>query len=161
MAHVMYMTVRGQKQGTFKGEGSARGKGRILLVSFEMGAVSPRDAASGLPSGKRQYQPVKVGKEIGASSPQFLSALATNENLVSVDIEFLSTDTEGEETVDFTIELTNASVASFAESIDTGEAGGPLVDTRRLERIEFTFQKIAMADIPGDTSFADDWTVAT
>jgi type VI secretion system secreted protein Hcp len=161
MAHLMYMTVRGQKQGTFKGDGSARAKGRIPLVSFEMGAVSLRDAASDQASGKRRYQPVTVRKEIGASSPQFLSALATNENLVSVDIEFLTTDTEGEEAVDFTVELTNAFVASFAESVDTGEAGGPLVDTRRLERIEFIFQKIAVADIPGETSFADDWTVAT
>ena len=158
MAHAMYMTVRGTKQGTFKGEGSSRAKGKIPLVSFQLEVDSPRDAATGQASGKRQFKPVVVRKEIGASSPQFLQAVATNEVLVTVEIEFLASNADGEETVDYTVELTNATVSRVSQSVDTAETGGPLVDTRRLEEIAFTFQKIVASDVPGETSFSDDWT---
>jgi hypothetical protein len=32
--------------------------------------VSPRDSASGMPTGKRQHSPIKIVKEWGAASPQ-------------------------------------------------------------------------------------------
>jgi type VI secretion system secreted protein Hcp len=161
MAHVAYLTVRGKTQGTFKGEGTKRGNGRIRLVSFEMDVASPRDAASGQASGKRQYQPLVIRKEIDAASPQFLQAVATNEVLVSVEIEFLAGDSDGEEAVVYTVELTNAAAVTFGQSVDTAETGGPLVDTRLLERISFTFQRITVSNVAGETSFSDDWTVST
>lgn len=161
MAHTMYMTVRGAKQGTFKGEGTSRAKGKIPLLSFQMEVDSLRDAASGQPLGRRQYKPITIRKEIGASSPQFLQALATNEVLITVEFEFLSSNSDGEEAIDYTVELTNATVSEVAQSVDTAETGGPLVDTRRLEVVAFTFQKIVVSDTPGETSFSDDWMAAT
>ena len=45
--------------------------GKVTDASY---IVSPRDSASGMASGKRQYAPVKIIKEWGAASPQ-LSAM--------------------------------------------------------------------------------------
>ncbi|HJQ18686.1 MAG TPA: hypothetical protein VJ859_17020 [Allosphingosinicella sp.] len=41
--------------------------GRVVESSY---LVSPRDSASGMPTGKRQYAPVTFVKEWGAASPQ-------------------------------------------------------------------------------------------
>ncbi len=159
MAQTMYMTVKGQKQGDFKGDGSGRDKGRIQLLAYEWEIESPRDPASGLPTGKRSHQPLVVVKQIDASSPMFLNALTQNENLVSVEIDFLGTLPDGRETVDFRVQLTDATVTSLRDSVATAEAGGPAVDTRRRERIAFTFRKINETWIPGNTSASDDWTI--
>jgi hypothetical protein len=35
----------------------------------EAGIVSPRDSASGLPTGKRQHKPIVITKELDKSSP--------------------------------------------------------------------------------------------
>jgi type VI secretion system secreted protein Hcp len=155
----MYMTVKGQKQGDFKGDSPRHGKDSILLLGYEWQMETPRDAASGLPTGKRTHSPVVVVKQIDAASPLFLNALSQNENLVSVEIEFVSTAADGREQVDFRVSLTNATVVSLRDSVATADTGGPAVDTRRLERIAFTFQKIEETWLPGSTSASDDWTI--
>ncbi|MEP6982183.1 MAG: hypothetical protein ABI853_00885 [Sphingomicrobium sp.] len=45
--------------------------GKVASASY---VVAPRDSATGMASGKRQYAPVKIIKEWGAASPQ-LSAM--------------------------------------------------------------------------------------
>ena len=45
--------------------------GKVTSASY---VVAPRDSATGMASGKRQYAPVKIIKEWGAASPQ-LSAM--------------------------------------------------------------------------------------
>jgi type VI secretion system secreted protein Hcp len=155
----MYMTVKGQKQGVFKGGGARRDKTNIPLVAYEWQVESPRDPTSGLPTGKRTHDPVVIVKEIDAASPLFLTALTQSENLTEVQIDFLSTAADGQETVDFRVTLTNATVVSLRDSVDTADAGGPPVDTRRLERIAFTFQKIEETWLPGSTASSDDWTM--
>jgi len=39
------------------------------VISFEQDIVSPRDAASGLPTGKRMHKPFVITKELDRSSP--------------------------------------------------------------------------------------------
>lgn len=55
--------------------------------------VSPRDAASGLPTGKRQHKPITISKEIDKSSPKLAESVSSSEGIargkVSVkDISF-------------------------------------------------------------------------
>ena len=82
------MTVTGKKQGQIDGEVTQRGREkqhRLLAYSHEI--VSPRDPASGLPTGKRQHQPFRIVKLINQGSPPFLTAMTTSEALtVVVDI---------------------------------------------------------------------------
>ncbi|MDD5306609.1 MAG: type VI secretion system tube protein TssD [Deltaproteobacteria bacterium] len=58
----------------------------VVAVSHEI--VSPRDAASGLPTGKRMHKPLVITKEVDRSSPLLYSALVNNENLPKVELKF-------------------------------------------------------------------------
>src|SRR4249920_960420 len=75
-ADSIYISVKGQKQGPFKGEALQKGaEGKIAGLKFRHELMSPRDPASGLPTGKRQHRPVIITKEWGAASPQLFQAL--------------------------------------------------------------------------------------
>ena len=158
-----YATVTGAKQGAFKTEGpqSALSKGKIPGIAFGYSVISPRDATSGLPTGKRQHQPVTFTKEWGASSPQFYQAAFTNENLTSVLFEFIATGVDGKVLIDHTIKLTNASIASVSQSLHDPQTGGPVIESRELQTITFTFQKIEITSTTGSTTAMDDWSVST
>ena len=70
MATQFFVTVTGARQGPFKGESTQKGReGKIPGVAFSYGVLSPRDPTSGLPTGKRQHQPVVFSKE-WASHPR-------------------------------------------------------------------------------------------
>jgi type VI secretion system secreted protein Hcp len=157
MTKPMYVTIKGARQGVFKGRGSKPDHGRIPITAFEWETLSPLDAASGKPSGRRKHKPVVFRKEVDAASPQILEALVTNETLSSALFEFTSVSKEGKETVDYTISLTNAAVAAFGESVHTGDQGGPPVDSRRLDQVTLTFQRIEFSNKPGGTAASDDW----
>ncbi|HEX7766047.1 MAG TPA: hypothetical protein VF443_05000, partial [Nitrospira sp.] len=54
----IYISVKGARQGMFKGEVMQKGfEGKIAGLKFRYELVSPRDAVSGLPTGKRQHKP--------------------------------------------------------------------------------------------------------
>src|SRR5712692_2862842 len=72
------MTVHGKHQGNFKGDNNVTGKAPSDLInvfSYQYSVTSPRDAATGQASGKRQHHPLVITHELGASSPQFFEAV--------------------------------------------------------------------------------------
>ena len=165
-AQPILVSINGMKQGQFKGESprqSAQDKVEALSFSFEV--ASPRDAATGLASGKRTYKPLQITKQIGASSPQLFQALTTNEVLKTVTLEFMKTNPSGEEYVYYTIKLTNATIASLRQHTagDDGTGGGgggksaSAADTLQLEDVSFSFQKIEIESKDGKTMAVDDW----
>ena len=79
MAIQIYATFKGVKQGDFRGDSTEKGReGMIVGVGFSYGVISPRDTTSGLPTGKRQEQPIVFTKEWSVCSPQFYTAAYTN-----------------------------------------------------------------------------------
>jgi len=162
MAYDFYVTVEGTKMGKFKGEGPKTGE-KIPGLSFQYEVIAPHDSATGQHSGKRQHKPVTFVKEWGASTPQFFQALVNNEVLKTVKFEFMQINTNGEEFVFFTINLTNASVAGIRQYTETPE-GVPsskhasTAGNRELEAISFTFQKIELENKTAKTMAVDDWT---
>jgi type VI secretion system secreted protein Hcp len=139
MAYHAYVSFKGNKQGQFKGE-STQDKRKdkwIAVLSFQMGVQSPRDAGSGLASGKRQHQPVTITKEWGPASPQLWQALTSKETLESVEIQFTKTTGTGAEQVYETIKLTNAVISAF------GPHAGPLPpgahDGKRYENLTLEY----------------------
>ena len=129
----MTISVTGQKQGPFN-PGKAI---NVLAVSHEI--VSPRDAASGLPTGRRQHKPISVTMQWGSTTPKFIAALVTNENLTSVLIGLLRNGIQVA-----TIQLTNANVSRYVENGQT-------------DTVEFTYQKIEWTWVDGGISAVDDW----
>ena len=120
MASNAYLTLKGQTQGEINGSVTQKGReGSILVHSFSNEIISPRDPTSGLPTGKRQHQPLLILKEIDQSSPKLWTALVNNENLITWVLRFWATGATGIEKEIYTITLTNASIASIREYMVT------------------------------------------
>ncbi|HEV8098016.1 MAG TPA: type VI secretion system tube protein TssD [Gaiellaceae bacterium] len=160
MAIQAYVKIKGAKQGQFKGEGSQKGSaqgGTIPLLRFASSAEAPRDAASGMASGKRQWQPIRLTKQWGAASPQLLQALSTNEQLTSVVFEFYRPDPAGKQQLHYRVTLQNAFVSSISSSLDLTLAAGAPAAGRELEDVALTFQSIKVEDVADKVTATDDW----
>jgi type VI secretion system secreted protein Hcp len=148
----IYISVEGTKQGKFKGETSMvkgpTGQSRVLKFSY--GVISPRDVSTGQSTGKRQHKPIVITREPGAASPQFFTALVTNEALKPVVIRFLRGNVKtGVNELQQIITLTNPSISDFRQYVGD--------DGRWLEDVAFTFQQIQIENHPGKTTAVDSW----
>lgn len=131
-------TATALKQGAIAGDGPS---GSIILNGLSHAIISPRDAASGLPTGKRQHKPFTITKELDKATPKLILALVGNENLSAVTFSF----TRGASTSPYlTVKLTNASIAGRTQ-------------TGATEEISFTYQKIEWTWIDGGIIAVDDW----
>ena len=163
MALNAYLRLKGAKQGDIKGSVTQKGReGRIAVIAVSHEIVSPRDAASGLPTGKRQHKPLVITKELDKASPLLRAALVSNESLTSVTLDFFSAKAPGPaagaglEVNDFTISLTNASIASI-EMVMPNNKNPDLAKLATYEEIAFTYQKITWTWNDGGITASDDW----
>jgi type VI secretion system secreted protein Hcp len=155
----IHMTLKGQTQGDIKGGCTQRGReDSIIINAFDHDIVSPRDIASGLPTGKRQHKPVKITKEIDKASPLLFTVLCTNENLTEVVFKFWRPSMSGKEEQYYTIKLTNANITSMktffphtriAENTHLGH----------MEEVSFTYRKIEWTFTDGGITSEDDWEI--
>jgi type VI secretion system secreted protein Hcp len=153
-ADTIYISIKGQKQGPFKGEALQKGaEGKIAGLKFRYELVSPRDIATGMATGKRQHKPVMITKEWGAASPQLFQALATNETLPEVVIDFVGVDPKGMMALSHSIKLTNAYIADISYSTEPIATGG----VRLLEDVTFVFGAIELIDVRSNTMSRDSW----
>ena len=153
-----YLWLKGQKQGNINGEVTQKGRENSIEVEyFQSKIVSPRDAASGLPTGKRQHQPLVIRKPVDKSTPLLLSALVSNENLSEATFKFYKTNaTTGSEILFFSVKLENASIASHnTYNPQANDAGGSAVPA--MEELSFTYQKITWTNEQFQTVAQDDW----
>lgn len=141
-----YLKLKGQKAGEIKGSVAQKGReGGIKVISVQHEIVSPRDAASGLPTGKRQHKPFVVTVEIDRSTPQLMNAIATNETFASFALDVAG---PGGGASLYKVSLKNASIASF-EFVTVN-------DTAVL-KLSFTYQKIEWTWVDGGIMATDDW----
>jgi type VI secretion system secreted protein Hcp len=155
---MFFVDIKGATQGQFKAENMLVGvhKGGIEGVKFSSAVTSPRDLATGMPSGKRQFSVITFSKLWGPSSPQMIQACTTNESL-TVTFEFVKAS-QGKEIVYQTIKLTGATISSVKRYIDVS-MGNEAPDPRELEDVSFTFQKIDITDANGAV-VSDNWLAA-
>ena len=159
MALNAFLTLAGKKQGPIHGSVTQKGRENSILVhSFSQEIISPRDAASGLPTGKRQHKPVIILKEIDKSSPPLWTVLVNNETLITWELQMWETGVapSGGEKQVYSIKLTNASIASIREyMMDNEDPSRTKVPLH--EQISFTYQKIQWTWIDGGITAQDDW----
>ncbi|MEX2431007.1 MAG: Hcp family type VI secretion system effector [Dehalococcoidia bacterium] len=150
---VIFMTARGERQGLIQGSVSQAGvEDWMEVVGYSHEIVSPRDAASGLPTGKRQHKPLVVTKPVDKATPLLYNALVSAENLTDVTLEFYEQHPRtGRLQHYFTIELQNASIEGIASGRPADEAHEP------REHVSFTYQKIEWTWEDGGITAEDDW----
>jgi type VI secretion system secreted protein Hcp len=152
-ANTIFMTLTGQKSGNIKGGVTQKGReGSLQVTAFEDEIISPRDAASGLPTGQRQHKPIKVTLELDQSAPLLYQMLANNENITALELKFWHPSPAGVESQFYSVKLTNASIAEIHASTSADAAHTPMLD------VSFTYQKIQWTWTDGGTvTAADNW----
>jgi type VI secretion system secreted protein Hcp len=107
----------------------------VPIVGFAAGALSPRDPASGLATGKRQHKPVTVSRAVDGYGPSVLQKVSTNGALGNVTIELQRPDEAGVMKTYATYVYGNA----FGSAVEDSAAAGAGPATQKLE---FVFQNV-------------------
>ncbi len=163
MAMMAYADIVGQKSGHIDGSITQKGREKkIGIIACSHSIESPRDLQSGLPTGQRMHKPFVIRKELDMASPLLYNVICTNENLSKVTIYFWSPQKStasggtGSEYQHFTIELTNANIASITFTMENIR-DPDLVKFAEYEEISFTYQKITWTWNDGGKTAQDDW----
>jgi type VI secretion system secreted protein Hcp len=161
MALNAYLKLKGATQGDIKGSVTQKGReGKIMVIAVSHQIVSPRDAASGLATGKRQHLPFIITKELDKSSPLLFSALVNNENLTTFELLYfkpqLSGLGAGAETNNYKVELTNAQIVDIKHT-QLNNKLPEYANLPVLEEVAFTYEKITCTWVTGGITANDDW----
>ncbi len=157
MALNAYLKLKGQKQGELKGSVTQKGReGKIAVIAVSHEIVSPRDAASGLPTGKRMHKPFVITKELDKSTPLLYNVLVNNENIPEWELQFWTPSSTGAEKQHYTVKLTNANIASIAFRMANNKHPDQM-KFAEFEEVAFTYQKIEWHWVDGGISADDDW----
>ena len=173
MALNAYLKLKGTKQGDIKGSVTQKDRdktNKIMVIAVSHDIISPRDPASGLPTGKRQHKPLVITKELDQSSPLLYNALVNNENIETWELQFFSpvaldptksahATAGGTEFQHYTIKLTNANIASISFRM-LNNKNPDLMRYTEYEEIAFTYQKIEWTWVKGGITGIDDWDSA-
>lgn len=157
MALNAYLKLKGQTQGDIKGSVTQKGReDSIMVIAYSHEVVSPRDAASGLPTGKRQHKPLVITKEIDKATPLLFNALVNNENIPEWKLEFWTPSATGKEKQHYTIQLVNASIGGIRSEMLNNKYPENMQHKER-EHVEFCYQKIIWTWVDGGITAEDDW----
>lgn len=153
-----YMLATGEQQGQIKGSVTQAGKVdqmQVLQSSHEI--VSPRDPASGIPTGKRQHKPFTITKPIDKATPLLLKALVTNETLTQVVINYWRPGPGGTEQLAFSVTLTGARIVNHViKQLPTYDPAN--VPVPELEEVQFVYDKITWTWTSPNLTTTDSWT---
>ena len=161
MALNAYLRLRGETQGDILGSVQTPGReDSIMVIATSHEVVSPRDAASGLPTGKRQHKPFIITKQIDRSSPGLYWALVNNENITEWTLEFWQPSATNQELQFYTIRLFNASVAGIRHEMLNNKFPEYMQQSER-EHVSFVYQSISWTFVDGEVTTHDDWESPT
>jgi type VI secretion system Hcp family effector len=153
----MFLSAKGQAQGPIKGSSTTEGQeGKVELLGVEEMIVNPTDLSSGQPVGRRMHFPVHVAFKLDKSGPAWCTAVDTNENLISVEIDCWSAISKesgiGKGTgfkLLYKIELKNAQLSEVRHFT--------AVNGELCMALAFTYQTITVTWADGNVEGTDNW----
>ncbi len=163
MAQTVHLSLKAAGN-EVQGESSIQSMERentIECLSFEDSVRTAREASSGMATGDRSYDPIKIVKRIDKSSPLIAKALCDNQQIEGV-FRFFRPSPTGDGTTQqfFTIEIAEGRVASIRrispDVIDPASASAP-----PTEEISFVFGKITWRYEEGGVTHVDQWSQRT
>lgn len=157
MALNAYLKLEAEAQGAINGSVTQVGReDTIEVYGWNHEVLSPRDPASGLPTGKRQHKPIVIVKPIDKATPLLMKVLVSNENITTWRLDCWRPSREGKEFQFYSVELVNANVSSIrAEQLNNKYPENMKHEVR--EYVSFTYQKIIWTWIDGGITTEDDW----
>lgn len=152
-----YLRLTGETQGEIKGGVTQAGReDSIMVIGTSHEVVAPRDAASGLPSGRRQHKPFTITKEVDKSTPLLFSALTNNENIPSFELQYWQPSKTGAEFQFYTIKLTNAKICGIRQEMLNNKYPENMQHKER-EHVSFTYENIEWIYEDGGISAQSKW----
>jgi type VI secretion system secreted protein Hcp len=132
-------------------DGEATGKGRektIECIAFETDVTAPRDLASGMATGKRQWGAIKCTKRVDKSSALLLKALVTNQ-VVDATFKFYRANPVGGggEEQFYTVAIKNARIGSIKQ-VSPNSAQSETRPHPFQEEVSFVVQSIEVTSGP-------------
>jgi len=164
MAITTYLRLNTDKFGKVKGGVAEKGhEGDIAVIAIEHGIISPRDAASGQATGKRQHQPLSFLKETDMASPILNTILVQNAVIKTAEFFFYGAVQPGRlggmtgmEKNIYTIILQNAFIAKMDFTMQNNrETEGNYVSLK--ERISLVYERIEWKWTDGGINAIDEW----
>jgi type VI secretion system secreted protein Hcp len=157
MALNAYLKLKGETQGEIRGSVTQAGReDSIMVIATNHEVVSPRDAASGLPTGKRQHKPFTITKEVDQSTPLLYNVLVNNENITEWKLEYWQPSASGREVQHYHVELVNASISAIQQEMLNNKYPENMQHKER-EHVSFCYQKIIWTWTDGGITAEDDW----
>jgi len=132
-------------------------EGSIECLFFEDAVRTAREKGSGMATGRRTFEPIKLRKRIDKSSPLIAKSLCNNEVIEGV-FKFFRPSPTGDGTTQhfFTVEFGEGRVASIVRTspdvIDPASALSP-----PTEEVGFVFHNITWTYEDGGISHHDNW----
>ena len=155
----MFFKVKGAKHGPINGEAQDdKHKGEIEVLSWSWGMQGKPSIGGGSASGKATIRELRIVKHVDKASTALMSALRTNEVIKEGILTLRKTGTSKIEY--FKITISDGRVMSL--DVEAGDDEG---NSTLLERVSFSFNKIAVEYTPqggdgmpqGATTFEDQW----
>ena len=160
MALNAYLRMKGQKSGDIQGSVTQKGhENSILVFAVEHSIQSPRDPATGLPTGRRQHKPLVISKEVDKASPLLYRMLVSNEAITTWELQFWRPSPTGVEQQFYTVKLTNASIANINFHLPNTKDPN-LMKFPEYEEVAFTYQQIEWIWTDGGITAQDSWEAA-
>jgi type VI secretion system secreted protein Hcp len=157
MALDAYLTIVAERQGPILGSVIQKGReGKILVFAASHEIVSPRDPASGQPTGKRVHKPFMCTKELDQSSPLLYQVLCSNEDIREATIDFWTTTPLGTEKIKYTVRLVNANISAITFKM-ANVRSPKLARLPKYEEVSLTYQRIQWTWTEGGLTAYDDW----
>lgn len=123
----------------------------IEILGYQHEVSNPVDAATGLPTGKRQHRPFTITKMLDRASPLLFDTLTKNGTIDELVFLFYRPTAVGTEEHFFTITLEEATISNIRQE----KATGPLSTT--LEYVSFTYDKITWEEVDVGVMAFDSW----
>lgn len=153
----LFLKVNGKD---VQGESTQKSLGRensIECLKFQHSTLSARDMTTGLATGRRQYQPIKIVKRIDKSTPLLYKAMTENA-VCEGEFKFYRPNPSGDGTTEqfYTIKISGARVTEIhgesphVEDLDTA-------NQHPTEEIQITFGVINWTYTNGGATHEDTW----
>jgi len=134
------------KLGDIKGEATDNAhKDWINIESFDMGIQQERDAASGLPTGKRQHKPFVITKSVDKATPLLFGVCASGGTIPMVRLEFVSS---GPRPQYYKVTFKNVIVSSYQTSSSSADSVPTESFSLNYEEIKWTYTEFSPAGQP-------------
>ena len=155
MALNAYLRLASKAQGKIEGPVTQAGRENTIEVfGWNHEVIAPRDAASGMATGKRQHKALTITKAVDKTTPQLMKALITAESITSFSLECWRVASDGAQEPYYRIELENAGITGIAaEQLDSQEPEN--TDQPIREHVSFVYQKIIWTWLEGGITAED------